>query len=65
MTCPGCNSRLGRESLLGSLGNVRHYRCRYCGVGCSKTTRPKDVFGRPVAVRLASAVSGATPVNVR
>lgn len=32
--CPGCGSvNTGFESYVGTLGAVRHYQCRYCGVG--------------------------------
>lgn len=48
MYCPGCNSKLGRESLLGALGTMKHYRCRGCGVMSCKRVAPRDIFGRPV-----------------
>jgi len=31
MNCPGCGRELGPESVLGQLGNLLHYTCRYCG----------------------------------
>ena len=32
MNCPWCGSHTNqRESLLGRLGTLMHYRCRYCG----------------------------------
>ena len=30
--CPSCNTRNARtETYIGTLGNVRHHRCRACG----------------------------------
>ena len=58
MYCPGCNSKLGRESLLGALGTMKHYRCRYCGVMSCKRTR-MTAMRRFNAVR----VRPATPAN--
>jgi len=35
--CPWCCSLLQRaEALLGQLGRLTHYRCRYCGGDFSK-----------------------------
>ena len=32
--CPWCNTLQSRaEALLGKLGRLAHYRCRYCGGG--------------------------------
>lgn len=30
-TCPHCETSVGAESILGTLGKRTHYRCRYCG----------------------------------
>lgn len=48
MHCPACNSKLGRESLLGSLGLLKHFRCRRCGMVFSKRGRARNIFGRLV-----------------
>jgi len=35
--CPACGRAMpAEEALLGSLGKLRHYRCRYCGMISSK-----------------------------
>lgn len=36
-TCPVCD---GPAMLLGALGNRRHFRCRDCGAGWSRASRP-------------------------
>lgn len=33
MACPACGAAADRESCIGALGNIRHYICRYCGMG--------------------------------
>lgn len=48
MNCPACNSKVGPESLLGSLGLLKHFRCRCCGATFSKRGRARNIFGRPV-----------------
>lgn len=40
-TCPGCSTKIGRESLLGSLGTRKHYRCRWCGMMSSRASRSR------------------------
>lgn len=39
MNCPGCNGNEFTE--LGSLGSLKWYRCRRCGLDVSKKTRPR------------------------
>jgi len=40
--CPGCGSvQSAAEAELGGLGNLMHYRCRYCGVDFSHPSRKK------------------------
>jgi len=42
MICPWCRSEVDRrESFLGVLGNLRHYRCRQCGGMFYRATAPK------------------------
>jgi len=36
MNCPWCNSVIGEESVLGVLGFLKWFRCRYCGGESSK-----------------------------
>lgn len=32
LTCPNCGHEQDEaECFIGMLGNLRHYRCRYCG----------------------------------
>ncbi len=39
MKCPWCGAKMGKESLLGKLGKVLYYRCRYCGGQSSKRVK--------------------------
>lgn len=44
MKCPACKSDLNGPSCeLGSLGNLRWYRCRYCGMDFSKVKKSLPV----------------------
>lgn len=43
--CPACS---GPGVLLGSLGSLRHFRCRDCGIDFSRSIRPRDVFDHPM-----------------
>lgn len=42
--CPACGSeQLHEEALLGVLGILTHYRCRFCGMGFYKEKRKRRV----------------------
>ena len=42
MHCPACQSTITREnSLLGQLGRLLWYRCRYCGMEFSRVIRKR------------------------
>lgn len=41
MKNPECPQCYGPGVELGSLGNTRHFRCRYCGWDFSKTSKPR------------------------
>ena len=42
MTCPWCHSKVGQESVLGVLGFLKWFRCRYCGGEFSRQTRRRS-----------------------
>ena len=53
ITCPACDTvQHKREALLGSLGRLTHYRCRYCGAGFSKTKRAARTLSQRADARI-------------
>jgi len=42
--CPACGSeQFSEAALLGQLGQMVHYRCRYCGMGFSQLSAPETL----------------------
>lgn len=41
--CPACGAdNIPEEALLGTLGSLDHYRCRFCGMGWSQPAQGED-----------------------